>query len=175
MAMAGLMLSGCGTTALAPVSTSLPAQTSAQSVTADSGYTEGLHYASLELLGMTPKEARNLANEGAHSAGDLLRLAAKPSERQRLAAKTGMPPSRLLTFVNYADLMRITGVGPRYSFLLEDAGVDTVAELAQRNPDSLFATVKRVNNSVIVFRRPSAEQIKTWVSRARTLPRAVEY
>ena len=36
----------------------------------------------------------------------------------------------LLEWVNLADLFRIKGVAEEYSDLLEEAGVDTVAELA---------------------------------------------
>jgi len=42
-----------------------------------------------------------------------------------------------LEWVNLADLYRIKGVGEEYSDLLEEAGVDTVVELAQRNPENL--------------------------------------
>ena len=44
-----------------------------------------------------------------------------------------------------ADLFRIKGVGEEYSDLLEEAGVDTVAELATRNADNLHAKILEIN------------------------------
>ena len=43
----------------------------------------------------------------------------------------------ILEWVNHADLWRINGVGSEYSDLLEAAGVDSPAELAQRNAANL--------------------------------------
>ena len=40
----------------------------------------------------------------------------------------------ILERVNLADLFRIKGVGEEYSDLLEEAGLDTVVELAQGYP-----------------------------------------
>ena len=45
----------------------------------------------------------------------------------------------ILEWVNHVDLFRIKGVGEEYSDLLEEAGVDTVVELAQRKADNLYA------------------------------------
>jgi predicted flap endonuclease-1-like 5' DNA nuclease len=55
-----------------------------------------------------------------------------------LAETTGMEESKILTFVNHADLIRIKGIGPQFAELLEASGVDTVKELATRKP-SQFA------------------------------------
>ena len=45
----------------------------------------------------------------------------------------GISSTLILEWVNHVDLMRIKGVGSEYSDLLEAAGVDSPAELAQRN------------------------------------------
>jgi predicted flap endonuclease-1-like 5' DNA nuclease len=78
--------------------------------------------------------------------------------------------------VNLADLFRIKGVGEQYSDLLEEAGVDTVAELAQRNPENLYNKMIQVNEEKnLVNRVPFLSDVKRWVEQAKTLPRKVEY
>ena len=68
------------------------------------------------------------------------------------------------------------GVGSEYADLLEAAGVDTVAELAQRNAANLAATLDQVNEAKNLVRRvPSEAEVTGWIAEAKTLPKAVEY
>ena len=62
--------------------------------------------------------------------------------------------------------MRVPGVGPQYSDLLEAAGVDSPAELAQRNPTNLAITVQEVvaERPGIVRRIPTEAEIAAWVA-----------
>ena len=72
--------------------------------------------------------------------------------------------------------MRIKGVGEEYSDLLEEAGVDTVAELARRNPENLLAKILEVNaEKNLVRQTPYLSFVKSWVEQAKQLPRKVEY
>lgn len=97
-------------------------------------------------------------------------------QRQELAEKTGISEKLILKFANMADLFRITGVGQEYSELLEAAGVDTVPELAQRNPENLFAAMEKTNAEKNLTRRtPSLKEVEKWVSEAKELPRHLEY
>ncbi len=78
--------------------------------------------------------------------------------------------------VNLADLMRIKGVGEEYSDLLEEAGVDTIAELANRVPENLLAKLKETNEKEKLVRRlPVLKQVQRWVEEAKKLPRKIEY
>jgi predicted flap endonuclease-1-like 5' DNA nuclease len=78
--------------------------------------------------------------------------------------------------VNLADLFRIKGVGEEYSDLLEEAGVDTVVELAQRNPTNLYQSVVDVNQKKKLVRKlPTQDQVSDWVKQAKKLPRIVKY
>ncbi len=67
-------------------------------------------------------------------------------------------------------------MGEEYSDLLEEAGVDTVVELAQRNPANLYNSVVEVNKKKKLVRKlPTEDQIKDWVKQAKKLPRIVQY
>ncbi len=72
--------------------------------------------------------------------------------------------------------MRIRGVGEEYSDLLERAGVDTVVELAQRNPELLHQALLTVNGEEDLVRRPPGQAlVQDWVRQAKSLPRGVFY
>jgi hypothetical protein len=67
-------------------------------------------------------------------------------------------------------------VGEQYSDLLEEAGVDTVVELAQRNHENLYNRMLQVNEEKnLVNRTPWLSSVKSWVEQAKALPRKVEY
>jgi predicted flap endonuclease-1-like 5' DNA nuclease len=81
-----------------------------------------------------------------------------------------------LEWVNRCDLFRINGVGEEYGDLLEVAGVDTVPELAQRNPANLYQMIVEVNEEKEIVRRmPSESQVEDWINQAKQLPRIVTY
>ena len=73
--------------------------------------------------------------------------------------------------------MRVPGVGPQYSDLLEAAGVDSPAELAQRNPANLAITIQEVvaARPGIVHRVPSETEIAAWIEQAGKLEMVVEH
>ncbi len=90
--------------------------------------------------------------------------------------QTGIPHEKILDWVNRADLFRIKGVAEEYSDLLEAAGVDTVPELAQRNPVNLLNKLTEVNTEKQLVRRlPTQREVANWVDHAKVLPRRVVY
>ena len=107
---------------------------------------------------------------------DLLERGKTPAGRQNLAEQTGISETLILEWVNLSDLLRIKGVGEEYSDLLEEAGVDTVPELAQRNSANLYAKLVEVNAAKDLVRRlPSEDQVADWVNQAKALPRMITY
>ena len=74
------------------------------------------------------------------------------------------------------DLYRINGIGSEYSELLEAAGVDTVPDLARRNPQNLAQKIAEVNDVKKLARRiPTESEITKWVDQAKKLPRILDY
>ena len=106
----------------------------------------------------------------------LLAQGASPQGRQGICEKTGIAESLVLEWVNRVDLFRIKGVGEEYSDLLEVAGVDTVPELAQRNPENLYQKLVTANEEKKRVRKlPTRAQVGDWVEQAKNLPRVVAY
>jgi predicted flap endonuclease-1-like 5' DNA nuclease len=130
-----------------------------------------------EVEGIGAGYAAKLAAAGVTTTDGLLERGAKPSGRQALEASTGISGTLILEWVNHADLMRLKGVGSEYSDLLEAAGVDSPAELANRNAANLATTFAEVvaARPGIVRRTPSEGEVAGWIAEAKTLPKIVEH
>ena len=130
----------------------------------------------LDIEGIGPVNAQKLKDAGARSIAGLLKCGRTPKDRQDLASATGIDPSKLLKWINHADLFRVSGVGSEYADLLEAAGVDTVPELRQRNAQALYETLVKTNEEKHLVRKmPTSWQVGEWVEQAKSLPRAIEY
>ena len=129
----------------------------------------------IELHGMTDDLAGTLKSRGLGNPDKLLAVSAEPQARAELAAKLGMDQRTLLELANRADLARVRGVGRVFSDLLESAGVDTVAELAQRNPAHLYAKIVEVAPQHFVKRLPRPADVESWIEQAKSLGRVLKY
>lgn len=130
----------------------------------------------IDLEGVGPVYAEKLIAAGIRSVEAMLKAGATPKGRVALAEKAGLTKDQVLEWTNFADLYRIKGVAEEYSQLLEAAGVDTVPELAQRNPENLYKKIMKVNaDKKLVRQAPGLAQVKSWVAQAKELPRAIQY
>jgi predicted flap endonuclease-1-like 5' DNA nuclease len=120
--------------------------------------------------------AQRLQEAGIRTTQALLEKGATPQGRQEIAKKTDISEKLILEWVNHVDLFRIKGVGEEYSDLLEEAGVDTVPELAQRNAEHLYQKLVAVNREKKLVRRlPTQAQVSDWIEQAKRLPRVITY
>ncbi|MBS3751644.1 MAG: DUF4332 domain-containing protein [Anaerolineales bacterium] len=120
--------------------------------------------------------AGKLRKIGIRSANSLLKKGATTRGREEIAQKSGVSEKLVLEWVNHVDLFRVKGVGEEYADLLEEAGVDTVPELAQRNPGNLHQTILDTNKKKRLVRRPpSKNMVHDWVKQAKSLPRVIQY
>ena len=129
-----------------------------------------------EVEGIGGVYAGRLREAGITTAEDMLLRAGSRSGRGMLAASSGIAEKLLLEWVNHCDLMRIDGVGSEYADLLEEAGVDSCAELATRNAANLDAALGEANERKELVRRlPSVEMVGRWVAAAGTADRVVRH
>ncbi|MCG3209911.1 MAG: hypothetical protein FOGNACKC_03538 [Anaerolineae bacterium] len=128
-----------------------------------------------ELNGVSPELADALRAAGLTNSDKLLAAVAQPKDRAELAAKLGVEARALLELGNRADLVRIRGIGPVYSDLLEFAGVDTVAELGTRNPENLYNKILEAAQDHHVKRTPTQQEVNDWVGQAKNLERGIYY
>ncbi len=129
-----------------------------------------------KLEGVGPAYAKKLNQAGIRTVRDLLRACGTPEGRKEVAQQTGIDGKLILRWTNMADLFRIRGIGPQYAELLEAAGVDTVPELAQRNPENLYKKLAEVNaEKRMVKQLPTLRLVRTWVEQAGKIGRRVYY
>lgn len=129
-----------------------------------------------DLEGIGPVLGEKFRAAGINNTDALLANTKTPKQRKELAEKTGISEKQILKFANMVDLYRINGIGSEFAELLEAAGVDTVPELAQRNPENLTKKMEEVNAEKKLTRRnPSLSEVTKWIEQAKTLPRVLEY
>jgi len=129
-----------------------------------------------EIEGIGPAYARQLQDAGIRTSDALLERAGPKAGRDALAAETGISGKLLLEWVNACDLMRIKGIGAQFSDLLEAAGIDSPAELAQRNPANLAQTFGELNAARATTRRaPTEAMVADWIEQARQLSPVVTH
>ncbi len=106
----------------------------------------------------------------------LLERGATRKGRSEIAEQTAIPESLILKWVNQVDLFRVKGIGSEYAEILEVAGVDTVLELAQRNPENLYNKLNQINSEHQRVRQlPGINQVEDWIKQAKELPRILSY
>jgi predicted flap endonuclease-1-like 5' DNA nuclease len=126
--------------------------------------------------GIGPVYAEKLAKAGIKTTEGLLKAGGAKAGRKKIAEATNIDESKVLRWVNMADLFRIKGVAEEYSDLLEAAGVDTVKELATRKFENLHAKMVEVNTAKKLVRQlPTLKKVSSWVAQAKDLDPAVTH
>jgi predicted flap endonuclease-1-like 5' DNA nuclease len=129
-----------------------------------------------DIEGVGSAYAAKLQAIGVETTDDLLAQGTTPKGRQDLADKSGISGKLILEWINHLDLERVKGIGWEYADLLEEAGVDTVPELAQRNAANLHQKLVEINDTKNLVRKlPSENQVADWVTQAKDLPRVIQY
>jgi predicted flap endonuclease-1-like 5' DNA nuclease len=129
-----------------------------------------------KIEGIGENYAKKLGAAGIKSTEQLLDAGGDRKGRQDLAEKTGITETLILEWVNLADLFRVPGIGEEYSDLLEEAGVDTVKELRNRNPENLHKALQEVNaRKHLVRQLPGFGQVDSWIKAAKELEPKVTY
>lgn len=130
----------------------------------------------IEIEGIGEVYAQKLQAIGIATLEALLEQGATPKGREEIAAQTGLSSKLILRWVNHADLFRINGIASQYAELLEAAGVDTVPELAQRNPENLHQKLLEINEEKKLVRQVAGlNQVSNWIEQAKNLPRLIFY
>ncbi len=133
-------------------------------------------YKIIDIEGIGPVYGEKLVAAGINTDADLLAKCAKPAGRKALAEETGISAKLILTWTNHCDLMRINGVGPQFSELLEAAGVDTVKEFRHRKAENLQPKLEEVNAEKNLCNRvPSLKEVEKMIEQAKELEPLMEY
>lgn len=113
---------------------------------------------------------QELRRSGIDSVSKLLRVGSTERGRQRIAEEVRVTSATVLKWVHRGDLLRVRGIGSKYSYLLESAGVSSVSNLASQNPKHLCSYLKAFNKERNLVRRsPCSQIVRFWVENARHL------
>ncbi|MEB2786417.1 DUF4332 domain-containing protein [Algoriphagus persicinus] len=122
----------------------------------------------IESIGPAMKE--KLVAAGISSVESLLEKGASKAGRKAIAEASGLDESKILVWVNMADLFRINGVASQFAELLKAAGVDTVKELRTRNSENLYtALVKTQKERGLTRAVPAASKVADFIEQAKAL------
>ena len=129
-----------------------------------------------EIEGIGPVYQEKLAEAGVKTVEDLLEAGASKAGRKKIAEDSGLDESRILVWVNMADLFRINGVASQFAELLKAAGVDTVKELRNRNAENLHAKLVEVQEEKKITRTvPALSRVEDFIEQAKKLEPMVTY
>ncbi len=90
-----------------------------------------------KLYGVKPDVGAKLKALGIKDNDDLLQFCKTPADIIELARVSGVDPQEITRLVHRADLARIRGIGGAYIRLLEEAGIESTADLAKHSPEDL--------------------------------------
>lgn len=128
------------------------------------------------LDGVNAEVAQALRKAGIRTTGTFLEAAKDPKGRRKLCEKTGIDEKKLLRWANFADCLRVSGLGKEYAELLREVGVETVRDLRYRNPEHLAQRMSAANKKRKLVRLvPSEKAIGRWISSAKKLPLKITY
>ena len=120
--------------------------------------------------GMTHTEATKLRRARVRTTVTFLLIASTRSGRALLTKETGITSPKLLHWAKRAELMKIKNLGRDYADLLEAVGVESVADLKRRNPESLHEMMHNTNQiKKIVDRMPSLKRVASWIDDSKDI------
>ena len=129
----------------------------------------------LTIAGLDDSHVDLLDALGIKSVESLLARGATASGRSRIAKAIGADEKTILCWVKLSDLFRIRGIRDEHIGLLVEAGVNSVSELAECDPDTLIATMMAENaEKEFVLQVPSTRQMADWVRQAKALPPVID-
>jgi predicted flap endonuclease-1-like 5' DNA nuclease len=130
----------------------------------------------IDVEGIGEVYAAKLQDAGIVTTAALLKEGATPAGRKKIEKATGIGHKFILKWTNHVDLYRIKGVQKQYAELLEASGVDSIPELAQRDPTHLHPKLVEVSEQKKLVRKlPTQKQVNDWVAQAKKLPRVITY
>lgn len=124
-----------------------------------------------EVRSLTTTDREKLKDAGVTNTGKLLDAAKTATAERALAKKVGVSTDAVREAVNRADLLRLTGIGASSADLFENAGVNSVKELARRNPEALAKVLSDYlsKHPELSTRLPSPKTVATLVERAKSI------
>lgn len=166
-----------GAAAPAAVSQAAPAESSAAAdqAVAEPQVPEVASYEVEEIEGIGPGYGKRLRGMGLDTTAALLDQCATVDGMAAIAEHVGVEQFAVQKWACMADLLRIPGVRGQYAELMAFSGVDTVQDLAARNPGTLADELATVNAKEHRTEDvPDKDTLSQWIAIAASLPLKLE-
>ena len=129
-----------------------------------------------EIIDINQRSVDLLADAGVRTLTQLLEVGATSTGRMQLADEAHLDDKTIKRWVHQADLMRIKGLGPEFADLLCRVETCTVPKLAYRSTEGLYAELVELNEREhIVGRIPSRDELHSFITEAKRLPKLVQH
>ncbi len=123
-----------------------------------------------QIEGIGPHFAARLLAAGVRNTDELLERCATDEGMRELASNSATSVMQLTAWKHQADLMRVSGIGSEFGQLLEVSGVESVEQLAKREPENVVHLLHRVNSERKLTRAvPSIKTVSKWITRAKEM------
>lgn len=137
---------------------------------------ERVPFALGKFRGVNPVYVEKLAAARISNVSQMLKAGRTTRDRQELSQRTGIPLDAILESVKLSDLTRLGAVKSIRARLYYDAGVDTVAKMAQWDPGELQAMlIEFIERTGFDGIAPLPKEAESTVAAAKRLPAIVEY
>jgi len=129
-----------------------------------------------QFYGVNLEYIATLEERGIKSAEQMLIAGCTKAQRMTLSKETNIPDDVILELVKLSDLARLPGVKGIRARLYLDAGVDSIEQMANWEPEALQTMVaKYVVRTGFKGIPPLPKEVSSTISNARKLPKTVEY
>jgi len=117
-----------------------------------------------------------LTKAGIKSINELIKKGATSVGRKEIENATGIGNDLIFKWIDIIDLLRIRDMSIEYIYLLKEIGVNSITELAQKNPEFFYNILIEVNNQKKLVSKPfSIDMVRDWIEQAKKLPQIIEY
>jgi len=123
----------------------------------------------IDIEGIGETYAKKLNKVGIVKLEDLITLT--KARIKELSVKTKVSAKLFDTWQEHANLMRINGIGPEFSEVLNKIGIDSVKELAKRAPEATLDKIVEFDKKQpnVIRKLPKLEDIKDWIAQAKKM------
>ena len=111
-----------------------------------------------------PRYQMELPKVGITTLDDLLSRTKEKKELDELALRLLVPKEIFVQWIEKARLVQVKGLGIKNLRLLEDAGINSISDLAKEDPEKLYEKIKELSPSTSI---PTKAKIRIWIKEAR--------
>ena len=119
-----------------------------------------------DLPGLPPQALTTLQDLGIQRPIRLVRESSIPSRGEAIRTTLGMDENQFKGLLEEASLYSFKGIGAVHGWLLKQAGVGTVSDLAEQDPEILHRSIAQLADKESL-RSPRLDMVRVWVLAAR--------